>query len=72
MRILKRAGFILLVLVLALAVLAGGVYLWALMSTDTSLAARGIIWGGSRVDDWKRFPSRQVHASSEPVTGWPI
>ena len=47
MRILKRAGSVLLRLVLALAVLAGGVYLWALMSTDTSLAARGIIWGGS-------------------------
>jgi CubicO group peptidase (beta-lactamase class C family) len=38
------------------------------ISTDTSLAARGIIWGGSRFDDWKRFPSRIVHASEIPVT----
>jgi CubicO group peptidase (beta-lactamase class C family) len=68
MSILKRVGFVSLVLALALAVLAGGVYLWALMSTDTSLAARGIIWGDSKVDDWKRFPSRQVHASSERIS----
>jgi CubicO group peptidase (beta-lactamase class C family) len=67
MRILRRVGIVLLGLIAALAVLAGGVYLWALMSTDTSLAARGIIWGGSKYDDWKRFPNRVVRASDTPV-----
>ena len=67
MRILKRVGTALLGVILALAVLAGGVYLWALMSTDTSLAARGIIWGGTKYDDWKRFPSRVVRASDTPL-----
>jgi CubicO group peptidase (beta-lactamase class C family) len=58
---------LLLIGLLALALIIGGVYVWALMSTDTSLAARGIIWGGSHFDDWKRFPSRIVRASDTPV-----
>ena len=57
-----------LALVLALILIAAGVYGWASMSIDTSLAARGIIWGGSHFDDWKRFPSRVVHASDTPVS----
>ena len=67
-KIVRRTLIALLGLVLVLAVVAGGGYGWALMSTDTSLAARGIIWGGSRFDDWKRFPSRVVRASNTPVT----
>ena len=67
MRSLKRLATTLLGLVLALAVLAGGGYLCALAATDTSLAARGIIWGDADVDDWQRFPAREVHASPEPV-----
>lgn len=66
--ILKRILIALLVLVIGLIVAAAGGYIWALMSTDTSLAARGIIWGGSHYDDWKRFPSRIVNASENPVT----
>ena len=66
--ILKRILIALLVLVIGLIVAAAGGYIWALMSTDTSLAARGIIWGGSHYDDWKRFPSRVVNASVNPVT----
>lgn len=58
---------VLLFIILALALISGGVYLWALMSTDTSLAARGIIWGGSRFDDWQRFPSRAVPAGDNAV-----
>jgi CubicO group peptidase (beta-lactamase class C family) len=68
MRILKRASIVLLVTVLVLAVLAGGVYVWAAASTDTSLVARGIMWGDTDVDDWQRFPPRVVHASTEPVS----
>ena len=67
MRILKWIGIALLALIATLAVLAAGVYLWALMSTGTSLAARGIIWGGSKYDDWKRFPNRTVYASDTPL-----
>jgi len=66
-RILKRIGIGLLAVILALALLAGGGYVWALMSTDTSLAARGILWGGTKYDDWKRFPNRIVHASETPL-----
>lgn len=65
-KILRSVFIAVLVLILVPAVTAAGVYAWALASTDTSLAARGIIWGGSKFDDWKRFPSRVVHASSEP------
>jgi CubicO group peptidase (beta-lactamase class C family) len=68
MKIVRRTLITFLALVLALAMIAAGVYVWALMSTDTSLAARGLIWGGSRFDDWKRFPSRVVRASDTPVT----
>lgn len=66
-RIIKGILIALLVLVLGLAVIAAGIYIWARMSTDTSLAARGIIWGGSQFDDWKRFPSREVEASDSPI-----
>lgn len=65
-KILRRASIVMLALVLALVMAAAGIYAWALASTDNSLAARGIIWGGSKYDDWKRFPSRVVHPSSEP------
>jgi CubicO group peptidase (beta-lactamase class C family) len=67
MRILKRVGITLVGLVMALAVLASGVYVWAAASTGTSLVARGIMWGDTDVDDWQRFPPRVVHASPEPV-----
>ncbi len=67
MRTIKRVGIALLGLFMSLAVLAGGVYLWAEASTDASLVARGIMWGDADVDDWQRFPPRMVGASSEPV-----
>ena len=67
-KILQRITIAIMVLILFLAVIAGGGYLWALSATDTSLAARGIIWGGSKYDDWKRFPSRLVRASDSPVS----
>jgi CubicO group peptidase (beta-lactamase class C family) len=53
---------------LALSVLRRiGLYLWALTTTDSSQLARGLIWGDSDFDDWKRFPSRPVLADSNPV-----
>ncbi len=66
-KILSKLLRICLIGLLVLALLIGGVYLWAFLSTDTSLAARGLIWGGSHFDDWQRFPSRVVHASEKPV-----
>jgi len=66
-KILSKLLRIFLIGSLVLAVLIGGVYLWALLSTDTSLAARGLIWGESHFDDWKRFPSRVVGANDSPV-----
>jgi hypothetical protein len=72
LRILRRVaiglGIALGAVLVILAVILGGVYVWALNSTDTSQFARALIWGESDVDDWKRFPSRPVHASPEPVT----
>ncbi|MGD9144170.1 MAG: serine hydrolase [Anaerolineae bacterium] len=67
MKNLKRVGLVCLGLILVLAIIAGGMYLWAVASTDTSLVARGIMWGDADVDDWQRFPSRTVHASQKPV-----
>lgn len=59
---------------LTLAVIIGGVFLWALAATDTSQLARLLVWpdssifGDSSPDDWMLFPARTVHASSEPVS----
>lgn len=66
-KIVRRTLWIILSLVLVLTALAGGGYIWALASTGTSLAARGIIWGGSKVDDWTRFPNRVVPAGETPI-----
>ncbi len=50
-----------------LTVIIGGVFLWASLSTGTSLVARGIMWGDSDAGDLYRFPTRQFAASSKPV-----
>lgn len=55
-----------LILVSILVVGSAGIYLWAWLSTGTSLVARGIIWSEAKADDWKRFPSRVIHASPQP------
>jgi len=57
----------LLRLILVFAVLTGGMFLWAYLSTDTSLVARGILWGDSDTGDLYRFPARVMHANPEPV-----
>jgi len=57
----------LLRLVLVLIVSAGGFYLWAYLSTSTSLVARGIMWGDSDAGDLYRFPTRQMQAGTDPV-----
>jgi CubicO group peptidase (beta-lactamase class C family) len=64
----RYLALVLAAIVVLLAVAAAGVYVWARNNTDDSLFARALIWGESDVDDWKRFPSRPVHASSDPVT----
>ncbi len=65
--ILKRLGIGVGIILLTLVVIIGGLFLWALTATDTSLLARGLIWGDADVNDWQRFPSRSVKASPEPV-----
>lgn len=55
------------IVILSIVALAVAGYLWAYLSTDYSLAARGIIWGGSKHDDWKRFPNRVVRAGDAPI-----
>jgi len=57
----------LLRLILVFAVLTSGIFLWAYLSTDTSLVARGVLWGDSDAGDLYRFPTRVMHASLEPV-----
>jgi len=54
------------IILAVLLVIAGAGYLWAATSTDTSLIARGIMWGDARADDWKRYPSREIKAGPEP------
>jgi hypothetical protein len=51
----------------ALLVLVVGLFGWASVNTGTSLYARTIVWMQADTDDWKRFPSRAVAASPEPL-----
>jgi CubicO group peptidase (beta-lactamase class C family) len=53
--------------ILVLAVIAGGFFSWAYLSTGTSLVARGIMWGDSDAGDIYRFPTRQMQAGAAPV-----
>ena len=57
----------LLRLILILSVVTSAVILWAYLSTDTSLIARGIMWGDSDAGDLYRFPTRLMRASLEPI-----
>jgi CubicO group peptidase (beta-lactamase class C family) len=57
----------LLRLILVFAVLTGCIFLWAHLSTGTSLIARGILWGDSDTGDLYRFPTRAMDASPEPI-----
>ncbi len=50
-----------------LILIVAGVYIWATLSTGTSLVARGIMWGDSDAGDLDRFPTRPMAASSDPV-----
>lgn len=65
--VLRRISTWLLALVLALAVIAAGIYLWAYLSTGTSLVARGVMWGDSDAGDLYRFPNRRMQAGNDPV-----
>ena len=65
--LIKQALTWLLGLVLTLALLTGGIFLWAYLSTGTSLVARGIMWGDSDWWDLYRFPTRSMQASMAPV-----
>jgi CubicO group peptidase (beta-lactamase class C family) len=58
---------ILVIVLVVLLVIAAAGYLWAYLSTGSSLTARGIMWGDAKADDWKRYPSRTVRAGDSPV-----
>ena len=64
---MRKAIKILAIMVAIMAVIIGGIFLWASLSTGTSLVARGIMWGDSDAGDLHRFPTRQISASSDPV-----
>lgn len=52
------------VAVLLVAVLA--VYVWARLSTDSSIIARALIWMNADVGDQHRFPARSIPARGRP------
>jgi CubicO group peptidase (beta-lactamase class C family) len=54
--------------VVALAVVLGGVYVWALASLGTSTVARTLVWMQSDTGDMDRFPARVVAGSAGPAT----
>jgi CubicO group peptidase (beta-lactamase class C family) len=53
--------------------LAGAIYGWAWLSTDSSTVARALVWMEADVGDQRRFPARRIpageHASRLPVGG---
>ena len=57
----------LLYLVLAICLIPSSLYLWAYLSTGSSLVARGIMWGDSDAGDLYRFPTRMILSSSSPL-----
>ena len=67
MKAIRTIGIALLSVTLALAVLAGGTYLWARSATGSSLVPRGIVWGDSDVGDLWRFPMRTVGAGPKTL-----
>ena len=69
---LRKILISLLGLILVVTVIAAGIYLWAYLSTGTSLLARGIMWGDSDAGDLYRFPTRQMQASVNPVRFEPV
>lgn len=66
-QIIQRSTRILIYSLMVLGILTGVIYLWALNSTETSVAARGILWGDADANDWQKFPSRTIQSGSEVV-----
>jgi CubicO group peptidase (beta-lactamase class C family) len=62
-----RIGKWLLISLFVLVLIAGGIALWAYLSTGSSLVARGIMWGDSDAGDLYRFPTRQMRAGADPL-----
>ena len=62
MKVLKFVG----IGTLSILMIVGGLFLWASTATDTSLAARGIMWGTASAGDWEKYTSRSLRASSQP------
>ncbi len=64
---MRKIVRILIIALSALLIIAAAGYLWAYLSTGSSLTARGIMWGDAKADDWKRYPSRAIPAADTPV-----
>ena len=56
---------LLVLVVVAVAVLAGAGWAGLVMSTSRSQLARSVVWGESDVDDHRRFPARTVGAGPD-------
>ena len=67
MRGLRRVGIAAGIVAACLVTIAGGTFVWALLSTGISQLARVIVWRESDTDDWNRFPSRPMLASLQPT-----
>ncbi|HEX2025425.1 MAG TPA: serine hydrolase [Actinomycetota bacterium] len=63
---MRRFGRILLRVVVALAVIAGLVFGASFLLTPYSGLARAIVWMNADVDDFRRFPSREIQAPAQP------
>ena len=60
---MKVAGLVLA----SLALVAGGLYGFAVLNTSRSGLARAIVWRDADVFDYRRFPARSMAASGDPL-----
>ena len=63
LRSVKVAGLV----IVSLALLAGGLYGFAFLNTSRSGLARAIVWKDADVLDYRRFPARSMAASGDPL-----
>jgi CubicO group peptidase (beta-lactamase class C family) len=64
---MRKIVRVLVIVFIVILIIAAAGYLWAYLSTGSSLTARGIMWGDAKADDWKRYPSRTIPAAESPV-----
>ena len=62
----RRWVKVVIAMVVGLVSLVGIVYVRALFTLDSSTISRALIWVDADVDDFKRFPARQISAPPGP------